>query len=72
MFFMLVSGAYRQDVSAAAGPVREQPTRVLSEKPFQRQTPPRPSGRPFAATREWRRTTGCDGCGGWFADEPGA
>ena len=37
-----------------AGPVREQPTRVLGEKPWSRLTPPRPSGRPFAATRERR------------------
>ena len=34
-----------------AGPVREQPTRVLGEKRLSRVTPPRPSGRPFAATR---------------------
>src|SRR5204862_673280 len=47
------------------GPVRDQPTRatpprwktrggdpgVLGEKPWSRLTPPRPSGRPFAATR---------------------
>ena len=33
------------------GPVREQPTRVLGEKQWSRLTPPRPSGRPFAATR---------------------
>src|ERR687888_1811884 len=33
------------------GPVRDQPTRVLGEKPLSRLTPPRPSGRPFAATR---------------------
>ena len=37
--------------SAPAGPVRDQPTRVLGEKPLSRLTPPRPSGRPFAATR---------------------
>ena len=41
--------------SAVAGPVREQPTRVLGEKPRSRLSPPRPSGRPFAATRERRR-----------------
>jgi len=34
-----------------SGPVREQPTRVLSEVHSSRMTPPRPSGRPFAATR---------------------
>ena len=33
------------------GPVREQPTRVLNEKLCSRLTFPRPSGRPFAATR---------------------
>src|SRR2546421_8048517 len=33
------------------GPVRDQPTRVLSEKRWSRLTLPRPSGRPFAATR---------------------
>ena len=33
------------------GPVREQPTRVLGEMHSSRLTPPRPSGRPFAATR---------------------
>jgi hypothetical protein len=33
------------------GPVREQPTRVLGEKHWSGLTPPRPSGRPFAATR---------------------
>ena len=36
--------------------LHEQPARVLGEKPWPRPTPPRPSGRPFAATREWRRT----------------
>jgi len=29
-----------------AGPVREQPHRVLSEKPWSRLTLPRPAGRP--------------------------
>jgi dipeptidyl aminopeptidase/acylaminoacyl peptidase len=37
---------------SGAGPAREQPTRVLGEKPCRRETPPRPSGRPFAVTRD--------------------
>jgi len=54
------------------GPVREQPTRVLSEKPCSRLTPPRPSGRPFAATRSRLTLQAVSGdarlVGDWFQD----
>jgi hypothetical protein len=46
----LISVSTCVDVSAA-GPVHEQPTRVLGDKHSPRLTPPRPSGRPFVATR---------------------
>jgi hypothetical protein len=43
-----------------AGPVREQPHRVLGKKRLLRLTPPRPSGRPFAATRAHADTRATD------------
>ena len=61
---IVVSGFSRTAVSVARprrnriesrdrvpGPVREQPTLVLGKKHLSRMTPPRPSGRPLAATR---------------------